>query len=406
MKHLKESIHSLLRLQKPLPKSLADEVRLGNKALLRLHDQFVDISSELHVWTFYEAVDSQLSGLGLGPSGEVRFGAPLVSIKSSLLGVRQEQVYSIECDHAHCASFGQQNAEAMETYLADLALTVAKAEALSIKHSHTPLRLKEHVNVEIVGFYEDPDTEMESAIRLYITTHHLDDFLIKGPERCLEDRLSNNHRRRRRASSRHGTRPSTLKSLANMDSHPIGAAGLGIWMNMQTTIEGLASNLAKQVEGLSSPDIVVTLPSARPPVEGGATSESQAEALQHEQGLSVPALAGADFRRSSSRGSDGGVSTQSEPTREISPARSDPEPRGRATSFGSDVAVEEHKRIGSPTPKRQQTDRMDPPQALRDLMAGFSRPDPLLRRFMWIHLPFTNPLWVKARNNPGPSVTR
>ena len=33
---------------------------------------------------------------------------------------------------------------------------------------------------------------------------------------------------------------------------------------------------------------------------------------------------------------------------------------------------------------------------IRDPTAGFSRPDPNLRKFMWIHTPFTNPVWVRV----------
>ena len=37
---------------------------------------------------------------------------------------------------------------------------------------------------------------------------------------------------------------------------------------------------------------------------------------------------------------------------------------------------------------------------IRDPTAGFSRPDPNLRKFMWIHTPFTNPVWVRVSEIP------
>jgi hypothetical protein len=32
----------------------------------------------------------------------------------------------------------------------------------------------------------------------------------------------------------------------------------------------------------------------------------------------------------------------------------------------------------------------------QDMPVTFSKPDPNTRRFVWIHLPFTNPSWVKV----------
>ncbi|GKT41581.1 uncharacterized protein ColSpa_01762 [Colletotrichum spaethianum] len=157
-----------------------------------MHEEFSTIASELRIWTFYETIDSQLSGSGSTSRGlakEVRFGAPIASIKSSMVGVRQERVFSLDSEHANCASFGMGNTETMNTYLQELAAAVQKAIELSSEYIHTPLNLKRHVKVEIIGFYEDPDAEMESAIRLYFTKLHLQEFLEKGPERCLEERL-------------------------------------------------------------------------------------------------------------------------------------------------------------------------------------------------------------------------
>ncbi|KAI8244767.1 hypothetical protein K4K57_003895 [Colletotrichum sp. SAR 10_99] len=151
-----------------------------------MHEDFATIASELRIWTFYETIDSQLSGSGSknhGTAKEVRFGAPIVSIKSSLVGVRQERVFALDSEHANCASFGQGNTEIMGSYLTELAAAVKKATDLSSEYIHTPLSLKKHVKVEIIGFYDDPDAQVESDIRLYFTKLHLEEFLEKGPER-------------------------------------------------------------------------------------------------------------------------------------------------------------------------------------------------------------------------------
>ncbi|KAJ0278483.1 hypothetical protein CBS470a_009757 [Colletotrichum nupharicola] len=149
-----------------------------------MHEEFATIASELRIWTFYETIDSQLSGSGSKNHGtvkEVRFGAPIVSIKSSLVGVRQERVFALDSEHANCASFGQGNTEIMGSYLTELAAAVKKATDLSSEYNHTPLSLKKHVKVEIIGFYDDPDAQVESDIRLYFTKLHLEEFLEKAP---------------------------------------------------------------------------------------------------------------------------------------------------------------------------------------------------------------------------------
>ncbi|KAK3682502.1 hypothetical protein B0T22DRAFT_385937 [Podospora appendiculata] len=291
MKNLRESIRQLLHLQRPLPESLVRELRVNNSTLATIHEDFVDIMSELRVWTFYETLDSQLSGYGaggsagLGGDSEVQFGAPLVSIKSALLDVWEEDVFSVESDHANIASFGPRNLKTMTTYLKDLTAAIIKAQDLSDRYTHTPLKLKDHVKVELVSFYEDPDAEMEeSTIRLYSTKTHLGDFLIKGPERCLEERLG-------RAPSRQG---SILTNRPSAFPH--------------------------------SPDIVVTGSSARP-------------SLEMEGGLNVPHVIGS-------------------PGQALSASRNHPSSSG---SQGSTRTL----------------------------------PNPSLKKFMWIHLPFTNPLWVK-----------
>ncbi|KAF9876813.1 hypothetical protein CkaCkLH20_05659 [Colletotrichum karsti] len=192
MRNLENSIQRLLRLQRPLPQSISNELRLGHKPMLKMHDKFATIAAELKIWSFYETIDSQLSGTGSqnrGTAKEVRFGAPIVSIKSSLVGVRQERVFALDSEHANCASFGLGNTEMMSTYLKELAAAVTKATYLSSQYFHNPLSLKKHVKVEIIGFYDDPDAELESDVRLYFTKLHLQEFLDKGPERCLEERL-------------------------------------------------------------------------------------------------------------------------------------------------------------------------------------------------------------------------
>ncbi|SPQ26881.1 f7fc94f9-3269-4434-ac68-0c9a4b323fc4 [Thermothielavioides terrestris] len=152
MPHLKGSIQELLHLQATLPRSLSDQLRVNNSQLIGLHDQFVDMASELRLWSFYETRESLLSGSAAGLPSEVQFDAPLVSVKSALVDLWQEDVYAMDSDHAHLASFGPRNAGILDSYLADLAEAIRKAALLSSAYTHTPLHLRSRVKVEIETF--------------------------------------------------------------------------------------------------------------------------------------------------------------------------------------------------------------------------------------------------------------
>ncbi|KAF6820665.1 ankyrin repeat protein [Colletotrichum plurivorum] len=375
MNNLENSIQRLLRLQRPFPRSITKELRVGHKPLLRLHDEFSTIASELRIWTFYETIDSQLSGSGStnrGRSKEVRFGAPIASIKSSLVGVRQERVFSLDSEHANCASFGSGNTETMNSYLADLAAAVQKATSLSAEHVHTPLSLKKHVKVEIIGFYEDPDAEMESAIRLYFTRLHLQEFLEKGPERCLDERL------------RRTTLPRDYEPVTREETQKSGLGILSGFQELGQKIWRARSNSGSRPrtsdsESQGSPPIVVT----RPSMAGGSNS-MPVDTMRRMGSLTVPPLSPPGFNRLSSRASNA-ESTRSDPTElELSPKSADP-------SLAAEPGVE--KSHSEPLAKREE--RLSRGSALDNLTAGFSRPIPSARKFMWIHTPFTNPSWVK-----------
>lgn len=402
MKILSQSIQEIMRLQHPLPHSLAHELKLGNPQLQKLHDEFCDIASELQIWTFYETIDSQLSGSGSGAyaaaaASEVQFSAPLCSIKSGLAGVRQEQVYSLDSDHAHCASFGPGNPRTMRSYLRRLAAAVRRAEELSAMYVHTPLRLPEHVKVELIGFYDDPDADdAETAVRLYFARYHLADFMQKGPERCLEERLAK-VKRRGALASMSASRTRAATEGAEISGGSRGNRGLGIWTNVQRMFQpGTAEDSAppEGSEAQPSPDIVVTRPSP-----ATASRSLPSEAMRRVQSLTVPPLSTPGFDRPASRSSQGTASTMSEPILEETSPKSDRKAaEAEMESTGASGPATEPK---EPERSQQQVraERLSKGSALRDLTAGFSRPDPTQRKFMWIHLPFTNPLWVKVQSS-------
>ena len=395
MPNLSESIQGLLHLERPFPGTLAEEVRLGNHHLLKLHDEFIDVASELNVWTIYETIDSQLSGSKSGFTSEVEFGAPLVSIKSSLLGLRQEKVFAVDSDHANCASFGAKNPKTMEIFLEELRMSICNAEKLSEHYIHHPLQLTEHVKVELVGFYEDPDASMESAIRLYSAKYLLRDFLAKGPESCLEERLSKAPVRmpgrapllaQRRIDRKGGDRDSkTLSLLSGMQK---------IFKSDKPRSRAQSPDSSTPA---SSPNIVVSSPPSRSPKSSRASSPKPSVVMKRLQSLTVPALGIPDYQNKKKRSGNAVSRTMSEPVGDISPTDNgwDSEP-GTSTPRPMGTVNEEcHS-----DPETRSQSELAETSSLQDFSAGFSRPNPLLRRLMWIHVPFTNPLWVKVCGGP------
>lgn len=405
MPNLRYSIQHLLYLDDPLPRSMMDQLRVNNKSLLSMHDSFMDIASEMHLWTFYETQDSQLSGWGHTDNDEVHFSAPLTSIKSGLLASRHEQVYSLESDHADCASFGENNQRIMHSYLSDLAKAIAKAEKLNATYTHNPMRLVERVKMEIIGFYNDPDPETSTDIRLYVSKHYLQEFFEKGPERCLQERLNTVAVRPRRGSHLHH------RTSSGAGAPSSGA--LGLWSNVQDIGQSLLGRLpragsqsgAESVQGRTSPDIVVTThatPGSLPPNAHGPYVP--APATSRARGLTVPALATPGFHRPSSRSSStrhSDLLVNDEVTRsftdpiavspQTAPTAIDPIAPTSRTAALPEGGRQHH--VSASTDRR---DQLGQAVALEDFSAGFSRPEAAERKFMWIHVPFNNPHWVKV----------
>ncbi|KAK8047888.1 hypothetical protein PG996_015952 [Apiospora saccharicola] len=402
MPNLRESIQHLLHLSHPWPRSITKELRLNHKHLLQIHDTFRDIASEMRIWSFYETKDSQLSGLGSSDFDEVHFSAPLASIKSSLLGSTHEQPYSLESTHADCASFGPEHLQIMHAYLVDLAEAVAKAQSISFQTTHHPLKLGKNVKLELVGFYEDPDPDSASDIRLYVARHHLDEFLNKGPEHCLRERLN-------AVAAKPHYRPQGFASAAN-DNMKSGALGIthmvrGFLGALQRP--GSSQSHLTDKDGRASPEIVVTSHASEMP--SGADTGAQPVAThgpRRSRGLTVPSISTPRYSRPSSRSSsqsrgerlnnDETNRTLSDPTGiDLSPRTILPEPEPHPLGEVR-IHPSEGESHGSASHESNEEHQVDHAIAMYDLTAGFSRPNPNKRKFMWIHLPFNNPYWVKS----------
>lgn len=189
MPSLASSIQGLLQLSEPLPTSVTDELRVGNRLLLHIDDDFKTIATDFRVWTFYETIDSRLSG---NASGDVYFTTPLVSIKSAILGMRQESIFPLQSDHANIASFGRHNVHTLRLFLKQLAVQIARADDNSRDDGKWSLNLEQRVNIEVHGFFEDPvgPETVDATIRAWSTRLPLKEFLRKGPEECLTERLN------------------------------------------------------------------------------------------------------------------------------------------------------------------------------------------------------------------------
>ncbi|KAM5344755.1 hypothetical protein ACJ41O_010617 [Fusarium nematophilum] len=189
MPSLASSIQGLLQLSSPLPTSITDDLRVGNSLLLRLDDDFKSVAHDFRVWTLYETIDSRLSG---SPSGDVYFTAPLTSIKSAILGMRQETILPLQSDHANIASFGRHNVHTLRLFLGQLAALIDRADEYSREDGHWGLNLEQRVSIEVHGFFEDGAVGAtdEATIRAWSTRLPLREFLRKGPDECLADRLN------------------------------------------------------------------------------------------------------------------------------------------------------------------------------------------------------------------------
>lgn len=182
-------IQTILQLSAPLPTSMIDELRVGNRLLLHVDDDFKIIATDFRVWTFYETIDSRLSGSG---SGDVYFTAPLTSMKSAILGMRQESIFPLQSDHANIASFGRHNVHTLKMFLKQLGQQVARADDYYRDDGNWSLNLEQRVSIEVHGFFEDPvgPESVDTTIRAWSTRLPLKEFLKKGPEECLTERLN------------------------------------------------------------------------------------------------------------------------------------------------------------------------------------------------------------------------
>lgn len=417
------SIQSLLQLSSPLPPSVTHHLRVGNSVLTRLDEDFKAASNDLQVWTFYETIDSRLSGgnATAGPdSRDVDFTAPLTSMKSAILGMRQERIFPLQSDHANMASFGRHNVHTLQMFLKQLAHQVCHADTNARAKESSgqwTLGLEQKVNVEVHGFFDDaPPSQGEHQgddmdcpiVRAWSTRVPLREFLTKGPDECLSERLNEveGSPEEERVSRHRGRTPLADKAS---ETAPVPPAAPNL-MTVQNALgirdalssAGLVPSPASPMDSCSAGRAAHSAPAATP--RGPKTPPSRAISPKSspirrpspliradmEQELAVDRLSaplrgrmgGRAMSRSFSLGSDGSRFED----RDLAPFS----PRSRS-SIG-DVLASDDEDMESP--------RLPGAVAAREVVdeapGAFMKPDVRSRKFVWVHVPFNNPTWVKV----------
>ena len=432
------SIKTLLQLSHPLAASLADELRVGNALLLRVDDDFKTISTDFRVWTFYETIDSRLAGSG---PGDACFTAPLTSVRSAILGMRRERVFPLQSDHANMASFGRHNVQTMRLFLRQLAAQVHRADAAARAgpgNSRWALDLEQKVNIEVHGFFEDPVAALDAAaaggpaegptVRAWSTRLPLGEFLAKGPEECLSERL--NEVEGAPEESRFLRRKGRTSLIDEEQQRAMA----------DKNALGIRNQLVEPRLPPKSPILKPITPEARQVMRSGSVPPAPLGSPNSPPSNPVPSP---PSRYSMSIYQPSPVMRadfdQDLAVDQLSPVPRPPRPRGRSMSRSYSVATEASPfeyRDFPPFSQRSRSTfdaaanepaRGDDVEASPELPAGvaairaaarqagiesseeviveevpvaFAKPDASARKFMWIHLPFNNPTWVKVRFDP------
>lgn len=399
MPEISSSIQTLLGLASPLPCSITDQLRVGHPLLLHLEDEFRVLASDLQVWTFYETIESCLSGEADSRPGDVYFTAPITSLKSAILGIRQETIYPLQSDHANCASFGRNNAQTMKLFLKHLARSIARADRNGKERSHTPMDLEEKVPVEVHGFYEDTvavtSAETLTTIRTWSTRVPLAEYLNKGPTECLSDRLNEANDGPVDSQFMAARRRTSKLTEENLPSPPpleLGSNLLGIGeprggdrrANSETALPtGDVGGGNHLYPASTAPP---TAPNNSPDPDTAAAREGRQDGLKNIRSRSVSGTRAPHAEETSvveSPKSRRRVALTRRFTDQFSPRWSGPLEKtffqGPPFSPGSPYDLGGGSMPGA-----------DP------YVPVFAKPDSSNRRYIWTHLPFTNPAWVKV----------
>ncbi|KAF5719233.1 hypothetical protein FGLOB1_1254 [Fusarium globosum] len=406
MPSLAAGIQNLLQLSAPMPTSITDDLRVGNTLLLQLDDDFKSIAHDFRIWTLYETIDSRLSG----SSGDVYFTAPLTSIKSAILGMRQETILPLQSDHANIASFGRHNVHTMRLFLKQLSALIGRADEYSREDGNWSLNLEQKVNVEVHGFFEDPPGPLDVAtIRAWSTRLPLRDFLRKGPEECLAERLNEvetvDEGRFLRNRGKTTMLP-TEKIADEAHNNPLGIS--------QGSVESPpASPIIRPVDaektrsesaptGARSPATPLSPAAISPPTHYSTPMRRPSPLIRanFEQDLAVDRLSPPPrgrMGRSLSRSVSMGTQASQYEYKDFPPFSQ----RSRSTieGFSDDDDIDASPKLPEAIVAIRKAANNGERRAsetviVDEVPVAFSKPQIETRKFMWVHLPYNNPSWV------------
>ncbi|GFP55607.1 protein SERAC1 [Trichoderma asperellum] len=374
MPTLASSIQHLLQLSAPLPASLTDDLRMGNHLLLHVDEDFKIVSDDLRVWTFYETIDSRLSA----NSGDIYFTAPLTSIKSAILGMRQERIFPLQGDHANIASFGRHNVHTLRLFLRQLAEHIEKADSNAREDARAGkwmLNLEQKVTVEVHGFFDDAGID-DGTVRAWSTRLPLREFLNKGPEACLSERLNESEgppEEGRFLAMRGRT------GLVDMDGPPEAVSfppdpltvknALGINQDMMIPS---VDHTAKEEYGICTVSNAFTFHGWAIDTPFSTYLASSSANVTFSETLAPYAALVGDENDSDDDGDEGGLEGSPKLPESVLAIRKMAKERGHRPS--ETVIVDDGVLVHT----------------------AFIKPEAKARKFVWIHLPFNNPTWVTA----------
>ncbi|KAJ4415541.1 hypothetical protein N0V82_007263 [Gnomoniopsis sp. IMI 355080] len=275
----------------------------------------------------------------------------------------------------------------------DLGDAIRKAQGINTENPRSSsLRLEEQVEVEVHGFYEDiVATSNESrAVRLFSTKETLAFFLKGGPDELLEKRLNEIDvppSPLMEQFTRTRTRSPRIESggAVSPSEHPPQRRA-----RRPSVVSILSRSSRDPSPSLRSPTGLqqgeITAPG---PAEGTKTGMLNGEVatVKASQNASLhpdyfPAFHPDMLMRQSTNGTDTLVSEASltHTDRSIMPMEQ------------TNKALDQHAHSDTPT---NRTRRGSESMFSQDIRASLSRPGRKDRKFVWIHIPYTNPSWVR-----------
>ena len=254
-KEFSPSIFKVMQLRWRIPDTLQQQFSVKNDELSKMAEQFKPYSADLRVNTYYEMVESDLAFTPANDMTLRPYHAAITSIKSAIMDLEHESEFPLASDHVGCAVFEGESPATKDMLMLDLKAAVSKAADLS-RIRHYPENLKDLVNVEVNGFFEDS----QSSVKIWTARPSLQQFLDQGPRRLLKNRLqeSKESKRSDKASNRRTDIPGS-PALVKQTSAPLDTLATASHRSKRKSKrqKELGRPKSLQVQAQNSPNVVV-----------------------------------------------------------------------------------------------------------------------------------------------------